>query len=159
MRRPQRNRPLIVALYLNAALLLAVLLTLLSGGRTPSTLPAAFAADVPASQRIAGGDGVYLMPGQFNERLWGCYVMDVNAKTLCAYQYFTGEKKLRLVASRSFRHDSQLREFNTDNPSPGEVAKLVQMQNGGRADGPPDAAEDAETPEKDGAGAAPEEDR
>src|SRR5688572_23078961 len=110
MRRPRRNHTLVVALYMNAALLLAILVALLSGGRMPSLLPAAYAA--PGSpQPIAGGSGIYLMPGQFTSNTWGCYVMDVDAQTLAAYKWFEGDKNLRLVAARSFRNDRRLHDF------------------------------------------------
>jgi hypothetical protein len=134
MRRPRRTQPLIVALYLNAALLAGILVALLCGARTPSFLSAAFAAG-PAPQPIAGGSGIYLMPAQFSQNQWGCYVMDVDAQTLCAYQWM-GDKKLRLVAARGFRHDRQLHDFNTDNPTPEEVEKLVELEKSGRRDNP-----------------------
>ena len=124
-----------MALYLNAALLLALVVALLSGARVPAMLPEAFAAP-PAPQPIAGGSGIYLMPGQFSVNTWGCYVMDVDAQTLCAYQYFPGEKKLRLVAARNFRNDRRLHDFNTDNPTPAEVARLLELEKAGRRDNP-----------------------
>lgn len=132
MQRPRQNQPLVIALYLNAALLAGILIALLSGPRMPSFLSSAFAAG-PAPQPIAGGSGIYLMPAQFSQNQWGCYVMDVDAQTLCAYQWM-GDKKLRLVAARSFRHDRQLHDFNTDNPTPEEVRKLVELEKAGRRD-------------------------
>jgi hypothetical protein len=146
MRRPRRNHALVVALYINAAILLAVLVALLAGARTPSFLPEAYGAPL-SPQPIAGGSGIYVMPAQFSQTQWGCYVMDVEAQTLCAYQWF-GDKKLRLVAARSFRNDRQLHDFNTDNPTPDEVAKLIELEKSGRRDNPkeqdgpePDAGE------------------
>src|SRR5687768_7914684 len=136
MRRPRRHQALVLALCANAILLLMILVALLAGGgRMPSVLPEAFAAPL-APQPIAGGSGVYLMPAQFADKNWGCYVMDVDAQTLCAYQYFPGDKKLRLVAARNFRHDRRLHDFNTDNPTPAEVAKLLEMEASGRRDNP-----------------------
>jgi hypothetical protein len=138
MRPPRRgNRPLVVALYLNAALLLSILVALLAGGRGPSFLPAAFAQLNESPAPIAGGGGVYVMPAQFTQNQWGCYVLDVPAQTLCAYQWF-GDKKFRLVAARSFEHDRQLHDFNTDNPTPAEVKKLVELEKSGRRDREPD---------------------
>ena len=134
MRRPHRNRALVVALYLNATLLLAILVALLAGARTPSFLAEAYGAPL-APQPIAGGGGIYVMPAQFSLNQWGCYVMDVDAQTLCAYQWFS-DKKLRLVAARSFKHDRQLHDFNTDNPTPAEVAKLIELEKTGRRDRP-----------------------
>src|SRR5688572_28480937 len=130
MRRPHRKNTVVIALYINAALLLAVLVALLSGARMPSVLPEAFAA--PAPVPIAGGSGIYLMPAQFTERNFGCYLMDVDAQTLCAYQWVpggsVGSGKLRLVGARYFRHDRRLHNFNADHPTPGEVEKLVELE-------------------------------
>lgn len=135
MRKPRRNHALVVALYVNAALLFAILAAVVSGGRMPSVFSEAYAAPL-SPQPIAGGSGMYLMPGQFSDRGWGCYLMDVDAQTLCAYQYFPGEKKLRLVAARNFRHDRRLHDFNTDNPTPAEVARLLELEKSGRRDNP-----------------------
>jgi len=76
------------------------------------------------------------MPAQFTGTTWGCYVMDVEAQTLCAYQWFNGDKKLRLVAARDFHNDRQLHDFNTDTPTPAEVAKLLELEKTGRRDVP-----------------------
>lgn len=150
MRQPRRNQALVVALYVNAVLLFGVLVALLSGGRLPSVLPEAYAA-AASPQPIAGGSGIYLMPGQFTSNLWGCYVMDVDAQTLCAYQYFQGEKKLRLVAARSFANDRRLQNFNTDSPTPAEVANLLAFEKSGRRDKP----ETPDQPAPEGAAPAP----
>ena len=132
MRRPRRKGPVFYALCANAALLLAILLALVGRGNA-SFIPSAMAAG--AVQPIAGGGGIFLMPGQFSTSTWGCYVMDVDAQTLCAYQWFA-DKKLRLVAARSFKHDRQLHDFNTDNPTPADVAKLIELERTGRRDRP-----------------------
>ena len=146
MRTPRRNPSLVVALYVNAALLLAILVALLSGGgRMPSILSDAYAAPL-APQPIAGGSGIYLMPAQFTEKNWGCYIMDVDAQTLCAYQYFGGTNKLRLVAARNFKNDRRLGNFNTDNPTPAEVGDLIEMEKAGRRDNPNPPPEKPDAP-------------
>src|SRR5688500_14816322 len=131
MRRPHRKNAVVIALYINGALLLAVLVALITGARTPSMLPEAFAAP-PAPLPSAGGSGMYLMPAQFTPNSWGCYLMDVDAQTLCAYKWFDGERKLRLVAARHFRHDRRLHDFNTDQPTPDGVEKLLELERSGR---------------------------
>jgi len=117
-----RNKSLVIALWANAALLAVIALTLLNRDRGPSLLPAAFAQNQPP---IAGGAGVFVMPGQFRENVWGCYLLDVDNKTLCAYQYFPGDKMLRLAAARSYQNDVKLKEFNTD-PSPRDIKNRVE---------------------------------
>lgn len=148
MPKPRRQNPLVVALYVNAALLLAILVSLLSGGRVPSVLPAAYAA--PAPQPIAGGSGIYLMPAQFGLKQWGCYIMDVDSQTLCAYEYRAGENKLRLVSARGFRHDRRLQRFNIDGPTPEEVQKLVEMEQARRRGAEEEAPAPEPAPDPDG---------
>jgi len=127
MKRPRSRRltPTAIALYLNAALLAAILLVMMGRNGIPDVLPAAMAQNQPP---IAGGAGFFVMPAQFAEKIWGCYLLDVDTQTLCAYQYFQGEKQLRLVAARNFRSDRRLSNFNTDNPTPEEVAELVAKE-------------------------------
>lgn len=127
-RRRHRRNHVAIALYANAGLLAVVVLVLLgrSDSRILPELPAAYAQNQPA---FAGGAGLFIVPGQFATNAFGCYLMDVDAQTLCAYQWFPGEKKFRLVASRTFRYDRQLGEFNTDLPTPPEVKALIDKQN------------------------------
>ena len=126
MIRPKRRRnPVAVALHVNAALLLALLAAMLSrGGGTISILPRAFAAE---GQPIAGGGNLYLMPGQLSLNKFGCYLMDTDAQTLCVYEFYAGEKALRLVGARNFRNDRRLGNFNTE-PDPREVEKWVEAE-------------------------------
>ncbi len=42
---------------------------------------------------IAGGAGVFVMPAQIGPGQWGCYLLDVDAGTLCAYQYMPGSRR------------------------------------------------------------------
>ncbi|HEX8340056.1 MAG TPA: hypothetical protein VF624_04030 [Tepidisphaeraceae bacterium] len=115
-----------IALYLNAVLLCAVLLALICRNGGPSLLPAAWAQQTP--QPIAGGAGLFLMPGQLSPSTWGCYVMDVDRQTLMVYQYQPGERMLRLMSARDFSNDRQLRDFNTGDPSPRDVEAWVKKE-------------------------------
>lgn len=108
-----QSKSLTWALWCNAALLAAVLLWLAAGNRSAG-VSSAWAQQAP--QPIAGGAGLFLMPGQFSATTWGCYVMDVDRQVLLAYQYIPGDKTLRLTAARNFTHDRRLGNFNTDPP-------------------------------------------
>ena len=68
------------------------------------------------------------MPAQFTTTTFGCYLMDIDAQTLCAYQYLPPDKKLRLVAARNFRWDRRLGNFNTEQPTPAEVKAMVEQE-------------------------------
>ena len=125
-RRQRSSRRVVVALYVNAALLLAVFAALLfkDGRGSISLLPAAYGADGPA---IGGGGNLYVIPGQFSERTYGCYVMDTDAQTLCVYRFDGAATTLRLIAARNFRHDRRLSDFNTQ-PPPKEVEVMVETE-------------------------------
>lgn len=121
----QTTRWMIIALYLNAALLAAMLMILLSRNNAPGILPAAFGQHQPP---IGGGAGVFIVPAQFSSNAFGCYLMDIDAQTLCVYQFFPADRQLRLVAARNFRWDRRLGNFNTEKPTPEEVRQLVEQQ-------------------------------
>jgi hypothetical protein len=129
LRRSRRGRAVTFALYLNAALLGGILLTMLArDGRQVSLLPAAHAADGPT---MGGGGNLYVIPGQFAERKFGCYLMDTDAQTLCVYQFEGSASKLKLIAARNFRHDRRLGHLNTE-PDPKEIEVMVEGQRSGR---------------------------
>jgi len=127
MKLSRRNRPLVFALYLNAALLAAIVVLLASRGG--SLLPSATAAPITPGP-IAGGNGLYIMPAQFLTQNWGCYILDTEKQTLSAYAFYgntgSGRPELRLIASRGISQDRQLTNFNTG-PDPEDIRKLVQL--------------------------------
>ena len=145
MSEPRRKNALAWALYLNAALLAAILLVMLSRGNgMPAMIPLAWAQDRPPAalnpQPIAGGGGLFLMPAQFSPSTWGCYVMDIDTQTLCAYQFSGSEHTLKLMAARNFRSDRRLSNFNTQ-PPPAEVETWVKKeQEQSRVNAPTDQA-------------------
>jgi hypothetical protein len=125
MRRTSRaNKRLTVALWANALALALIAAALFARSGTPDFLPAAMAQN---QLPIGGAAGVFIVPGQFSTNTYGCYIMDVDAQTLCAYQYYPAEKQLRLVAARGFRHDRRLSNYNTL-PPPEDIKSLVEKQ-------------------------------
>ena len=124
MIRPRLHRQIVIALWANAVLIGALVIVLLTRSDAPVLTPAAFAqTQIP----IAGGAGLFVMPAQFSTNTWGCYVMDVDSQTLCAYQFLPGEKQLRLVAARNFKYDRRLGNFNTE-PPPLEIKELGEKE-------------------------------
>jgi len=125
-------------LYVNAGVLIAILGVLLArDSGQPLLLPSALAQAQPAG--VAGGAGLFLMPAQFSSNLWGCYIMDVDKQTLCAYTVSGSPPQLRLVAAREFRWDRGLKNYNTPNPTPQEVQDLIakEASSGRVTDRPP----------------------
>lgn len=120
MSQRKASKLIVVLLSLNAAIVAFLGLLLLS--RT-ELLPSAIGQMSPAS----GNSQVIVAPGQLSPSLWGCYVLDTRAGTLCVYQYNPGERLLRLQAARGIEQDLQLRSFNTS-PLPSEVAELIEKE-------------------------------
>ena len=60
-------------------------------------------------------------------------MVDVDAGNVWCYEYVPEKSKLRLVAGRSFLYDRYLEEFNTDSPTPSEVAQLVDRMRAHKA--------------------------
>lgn len=83
--------------------------------------------DTPAvAQTGSGGSsGVFVIAGQVTRDTYGLYLVDPQNSTICLYQYLANERRLRLVAARTYLFDRQLDSYNTD-PEPAEIEKLVQ---------------------------------
>jgi hypothetical protein len=123
------SRQLVYALYVNAALLLAILLVLAGRGRgvveTANAQSTPGDVTAPNVAPIAGGGGIFVMPCQLHPEVWGCYVLDTNRQTLCTYEYRAGEKALVLSAARNFRFDLDLKNYNTF-PAWYDIQKAVE---------------------------------
>lgn len=117
-------KPITYGLYLNAALLLAILITLAGRGRGGVEAANAQSA-VPDLPAITGGSGIFVIPCQLHPEVWGCYLIDTQRQTLCAYEYRAGEKALVLSAARNFRYDLDLKNYNTF-PAWYDIQKAVQ---------------------------------
>lgn len=104
------QRLIVIGLYVNAVLLGAGVLVFLSRSSIPSFISTAHAQNQPS---IGGGGGVFVMPGQFGPTSYGCYLLDIDAQTICAYQYVPNASELKLLAARHFRYDRQLKNYNS----------------------------------------------
>jgi hypothetical protein len=125
MKRPHRRNPVAVALYVNAAVLVAILAVMLArDSHQPMVSTAMGQAQQPM---IAGGAGLFVMPAQMSGNIWGCYILDVDQQTLCAYNVTGSPPKLTLIAARDFRYDRRVRNYNTL-PSPQEIQDLVAKE-------------------------------
>ena len=90
------------------------------------------ALDSPNPQAMLGARGLYMMPAQLGPSSYGAYLMDVDSGTLVVYQIGLDANnlphRLHLLASRSFRNDRFLEDWNTDTPNPTDVQALVAQQ-------------------------------
>jgi hypothetical protein len=130
MNSQPRKSAVVYALYANAALLVAILLALLARRSGEPAL----AQYQPA---IGGGAGVFVVPAQFSRDIFGCYLLDVDAQTLCVYRFDPLASTLKLAAARNVKFDRKLGNFNVASPSPQEVKELLDQESrGSRAPAP-----------------------
>ncbi len=127
-----RANPLVYLLGLNALLLGCVLLAMMArpggaGMETAAIAQAIAPEQAPIAPGAGGGGGVFVVPAQFSINTWGCYLIDPQAQTICAYQYLPGEKLLRLIAARGYKFDRTLENFNTA-PAPRDMQRLLEEQ-------------------------------
>lgn len=124
MMHPRPKNPVVLALWANAILLGGILAVLMSRSGSPSFVPAAMAQYQPP---IAGGAGVFVMPGQLSRDMYGCYLLDVDRQTLVAYEYQPGVHQLKFAAARTYKYDRELHDVNTTPPTE-EVRRLVDKE-------------------------------
>jgi hypothetical protein len=126
MIRPRRRRrtanTVAYALWANAAVLVAILVALIGRDNSIKLTPAAFGQAQPL-----GGGGLFIMPAQISSNVWGCFVMDIDAQTLCGYAMTGSPPELKLVTARNFRYDRQLGALNTS-PPPSEVKAMIEKE-------------------------------
>jgi len=121
-RRRRRANAIAYALWANAAVLTVILAVVLGRDNSVTLTPAAFGQAQPI-----GGGGLFLMPAQISSNVWGCYVMDIDAQTLCGYAMTGSPPELKLVTARNFRFDRQLGALNTS-PPPSEVRAMLEKE-------------------------------
>lgn len=124
LRRRHRRSPLVVALYLNAALLACVLAAVLSRpgfgsvrGSTCTWCPADRGWQRPLPDA-----------GAVRDQYLGLLRHGRGPPDALCVRVCSRAQQLLLVASRFIGHDRQLLEYNTS-PSPEEVKRLVNLQN------------------------------
>jgi len=121
------------ALWLIGVGLLANALVLATRAQVPDiTLDrAALAQATPAgggSTPMLGARGIYMMPAQLGANSYGLYLMDVDSGTICVYQAMPEGQKFKFMASRSYKYDRFMEDFNNEGLRPKDIQKIVQNQ-------------------------------
>lgn len=63
-----------------------------------------------------------------NERLQVLTVVDSATRQICVYHIDPAAGTLTLKSARNVTYDLQLREFNTPNPLPSEIQKMLEQR-------------------------------
>ncbi len=79
----------------------------------------------PASRETAHSGSLLAVTGKISRDQYGLYLLDLESRTICVYQWLSNSRKLRLVAARNYTYDRQLDNYNTE-PPPREIRDLVE---------------------------------
>ncbi len=85
---------------------------------------------------------IMAFPGQLGPRTYGLFMVDATSGNVWCYEYDKEKGKLRLLAARSFLYDRHLGEYNVEEPTPRDVAQLVERMRTRQA-------EDKDAPKQD----------
>lgn len=80
------------------------------------------------SSGMVGARGVFAFPGQMAKGSYGLYMVDADTMTIWAYEYLPQKGCLRLAASRTWRYDRYLENYNTCDLPPAMVEQMIDQQ-------------------------------
>ena len=107
--------------YILAAVIGALIAYVAGSVLTPDTT---FALPQAAS---ASAEGILAVQARLSSEAYGLYLIDLKNQTILLYGYGgPWARGLRLLSARSFRFDRQLVDFNSGQPSPQDVQKLLE---------------------------------
>ncbi|MHC4792269.1 MAG: hypothetical protein ACYS8Y_12715 [Planctomycetota bacterium] len=108
---------------LSAIVVLGVMCLFFIGSKLGS--PASAQAELPNG--TAGG--IFVIPVQIERDSYGLAMVDTVGQTLWIYELNSrgpAHNRLRLLAARSWRYDKLLQQYNTAEPKPEQVKRLLE---------------------------------
>lgn len=81
---------------------------------------------VQAPGNSVQGNNYLLMSSLDTEEGQQLTVIDVKTKAICVYLIQRGSGEIKLLSARNARWDFELDEFNSANPTPREIQRLIQ---------------------------------
>ncbi len=76
-------------------------------------------------QPIRTSQELQVVPTQLSATRWGVVLVDTRHDVLAVYRFVGSSSRIQLMASRNFRYDLQLKDFNNSAPTPGQVKAMV----------------------------------
>ena len=77
---------------------------------------------------MVGARGVFAFSGQLSKGTYGLYMVDADTMTIWVYEYLPQKGCLRLAASRTWRYDRYLENYNTCDLPPEMVEQMIDQQ-------------------------------
>ncbi|MHB1767083.1 MAG: hypothetical protein ACYCUV_04435 [Phycisphaerae bacterium] len=86
------------------------------------------AAAIPnasGSHNAAALRSVRVVPTQISATRWGVVLVNMRTHVMAVYRFVGSQSRIQLMASRDFRSDLQLKDFNNLPPTPVQVKTMV----------------------------------
>jgi len=77
---------------------------------------------------MVGARGVFAFSGQLSKGTYGLYMVDSDTMTIWVYEYLPQQGCMRLAASRTWRYDRYLENYNTCDLPPEMVEQMIDQQ-------------------------------
>jgi hypothetical protein len=113
---------LAMALIANAVMMFWMHARADSSGAGNIVSAAAIPMPHPADQHVSG---IQVIPTQLSANRWGMILVDTRNDVFSVYRFVGTQSRIELMASRSFRYDLKLKDFNNIAPTPAQVKALV----------------------------------
>lgn len=70
-------------------------------------------------------ENIKVMPTQISATRWGVILVNTRADVMAVYRFVGSQSRIQLMASRDFRADLKLKDFNNLPPTPAQVKAMV----------------------------------
>lgn len=80
------------------------------------------------SSGMVGARGVFAFSGQLAKGSYGLYMVDADTMTIWVYEYLPHKGCMRLAASRTWRYDRYLENYNSCDLPPAMVEQMIDQQ-------------------------------
>ena len=68
---------------------------------------------------------IRVVPTQISATRWGVVLVNASTDVMAVYRFVGSQSRIQLMASRDFRDDLKLKDFNNLSPTPAQVKAMV----------------------------------
>ena len=72
--------------------------------------------------------GIQVVPTQISSTRWGVILVNTRTGVMAVYRFVGSQSRIQLMASRDFRSDLKLKDFNNLPPTPAQVKAMITAE-------------------------------
>ena len=81
--------------------------------------------ELSGAQNAAMSQAIRVVPTQISPTRWGVVLVNTRTDIMAVYRFVGSQSRIELMASRDFRSDLKLKDFNNLPPTPAQVKAMV----------------------------------